>query len=185
MQEGQQSNDTVSSQNVYQPAPQDSQGQAQVPEEDYSISWTASEFIAHTKTSGWYAILGVGAVVAAVAIYLLTKDIITSGMVLIVAILFGVMAARKPRELAYTISEDGITIGEKFYPYERFKSFSVIQEEGIESIWFMPLQRFMPGLSIYFEPQNTDMLADALSNFLPFEPRDLDPLDRLMHKIRF
>ncbi len=149
------------------------------------ITWTASEFVAHTKTGGWYAILGGGAVVVAAVIYLLTKDMVTSGMVVIVAILFGIMAARKPRELSYVVNEEGVHVGDKFYPYANFKSFSVIQEEGLESIWFMPLQRFMPGLSIYFAPTDGDRIVEALADFLPFEPRKIDPIDKLMHKIRF
>ena len=63
--------------------------------------------------------------------------------------------------------------------------FLVIQEGGVESIWFTPLKRFMPMVSIYFDPEDGDKIADILSEFLPFENRELDPVDRLMHRIRF
>ena len=165
-------------------APAQAPNQAQQ-EDDYSLSWTASEFIAHSKSSGWYGLLVGATVVISAIVFLLTKDKITTAMVLIVGVLFGVMAARKPRELAYTITEDGVSVGNKFYAFGNFKSFSIIQEEGIESIWFMPLQRFMPGLTIYFEPSKVDEIADVLADFLPYEPRKIDPLDKLMHKIRF
>jgi hypothetical protein len=149
------------------------------------IAWTASEFIAHNKGFSWYLVLAVVAAGVAAAIFFLTKDKITSGMVVIVAILFGIMGARKPRELQYQIDEQGIKVGDKFYDYDDFKSFSIIQEEGVETIWFMPMRRFMPGLTIYFSPEDADRIADLLAEFLPFEDRDQDPIDRLMHRLRF
>jgi hypothetical protein len=106
-------------------------------------------------------------------------------MVLIIAVLFAVMGARKPRELTYIVDGKGITIGEKFYSYASFKSFSILQEEGMETVWFMPLKRFMPGLSIYFAPEDGQKIVDVIAEFLPFEDKQLDFIDQLMHRLRF
>lgn len=149
-----------------------------------AISWTASEFITHSKTASWYVILGTITIVLAIAAYFLA-DIVTSIVVIVVALLFGYMASRKPRELPYRVDERGVQVDKKLYPYGSFKSFSIIQEEGIESIWFMPLKRFAPGLSIYFAPQEGQKIVNYLGNYLPFEERKLDAVDQLMHRIRF
>lgn len=126
------------------------------------------------------------AVGAAALAFLLTKgEIFTPAIIIIVAILFGIMAARKPRELPYSIDATGLHIGDKSYSFGNFKSFSVVQEEGIESIWLLPLQRFAPGLSIYFAPGDRDRILAILDDFLPVEEKELDLVDRLMHKIRF
>lgn len=156
-----------------------------LPQDDGNrIAWTASEFIAHSKTAGWYMMLiGITAIVAAGAFFL--TDIVTTVMIVIVALLFGIMGARTPRELPYLIDENGVQVNKKMYNFSNFKSFSIVQEEGIESIWFMPMQRFMPGLSIYFSPQEGQQIVDFLGEFLPYEDRQLDTIDRLMHKIRF
>ncbi|MCA9329751.1 hypothetical protein KDA11_03840 [Candidatus Saccharibacteria bacterium] len=155
------------------------------PTTESGISWTASEFVAYSKSLGWYAILGIGAILLAGALYILGKDIVAPISVITLAILFGIIAAKKPRELTYAITEDGVRVGEKLYLYNAFKSFSVIQEEGIESIWLMPLQRFMPGLSIYFAPDDGERIVQELATYLPFEPRNIDFIDKLMHKIRY
>lgn len=149
------------------------------------IAWTASEFIAHTKNPSWYLILAIATLILTAIIYLLTKDKVTAVAIVIASLLFGIMASRKPRELEYSVGTDGMHIGPKFYPYSVFKSFSVMQEEGIESIWFMPLKRFMPGLSIYFAPDQGQKIIDVLSEYLPFENRKLDMIDGLMHRLRF
>lgn len=149
------------------------------------VSWTASEFIYNQKTTGWYVALGVVTVLVGAGIYFVTRDYITLGMIGVAGILFGVIASRKPRELEYRIDDTGIHIGEKLYPFSGFKSFSLMQESGIESIWLMPLKRFMPSISLYFAPEDKDKIVDSLSGALPVQPRELDPLDKLIHKIGF
>lgn len=154
--------------------------------EETNISWTASEFIAHTKTPGWYLLLAlITTASAAIAFFMTSGDKLTTGVILIAGLLFGIMAARQPRELPYSLDSHGLKIGEKHYPYADFKSFSLVQEEGIEAIWLLPLQRFAPGLSIYFSPQDKDNILNILDNYLPVEQRQLDFVDKLMHKIRF
>jgi hypothetical protein len=106
-------------------------------------------------------------------------------MMVIVTVLFGVFAARKPRTLNYALDDAGIHIGQKFYSYGDFKSFSVLDEGGLNAIWLMPLKRFMPSLTIYYAPNDEDKIMRVLSSFLPFEDRDHDMVDRLMRKVRF
>lgn len=149
------------------------------------LTWTASEFIARHKGIGWYLILVLGATVAAVLIYLLSRDFITVGAVVGAVVLFAVAAARKPRVLTYHINEDGLTIGQKFYPYAIFKSFSVMDEDAFSSIMLLPLKRFMPPLSIYYEPADEQRIVTILSHYLPMENRPADAVDRLMKHIRF
>lgn len=150
-----------------------------------SVAWTASEFIAHNKSAGWYMLLGLGTLALAAVVYLLTQDKISTAMVMIVAVIFGIFAARKPRELDYSVDSSGIHIRAKSYPYGSFRSFAIVQEEAVESIWLMPLKRFMPIISIYFEPADGKKIAEVLSKFLPIENRQPDPVDKLMHRLRF
>lgn len=149
------------------------------------VSWTASEFIAHTKNTGWYIMLVIGTVILAAIIFLLTKDKITTVIIGIVGGIFGFMGSRQPRELSYTVSDQGVQIGSKQFQYGTFRSFSVVQEVGIESIWFMPMKRFMPIITIYFEPNDQQKIIDVLSNYLPMENRQMDTFDKLMHQLRF
>lgn len=149
------------------------------------VKWTASEFIEHNKGSEWYLLLVIGGAVLAAGVYLFTKDVISVVMVVIVAIMFGIFAARKPRVLEYQVDNTGVHIGPKFYPYANFKSFAVISEDSINSIWLMPLKRFMPILTIYFAPGDGQKIIDVLGNFLPVQSHQPDPIDRLMHRLRF
>jgi hypothetical protein len=78
-----------------------------------------------------------------------------------------------------------LRVGEKIYAYNMFKSFSVAQEEGAESINLFPLKRFMPIVSAYFTPQDEDKIVNAIGEHLPLEEHKLDNVDRLARRLRF
>jgi hypothetical protein len=149
------------------------------------VSWTASEFVAHQKSAGWFLMLAMGAVFGAGMVFLLTRDYISSAMVLIVVVLFGIFAARQPRVLHYSVDEQGIHIESKNYPFRLFKSFAVQDEGPIQSISLLPMRRFMPAISIYYPQEEEKRILGVLGNFLPIEERPHDIIDRFMHKIRF
>ena len=154
------------------------------PEE--TVQWTASEFVAHQKSLGWYLILAASALAAAGLIYLLTRgDLITALVVIVAAIFFGYVAGRKPRTLAYEINSGGITIGHRFYGYENFKSFWVEHQGAFGSVSFMPLKRFMPLLTIYYAAEQEDQILGVLGNHLPLEEAHRDMFDQFIDRIRF
>ncbi|HEU4914801.1 MAG TPA: hypothetical protein VFT16_05390 [Candidatus Saccharimonadales bacterium] len=153
-----------------------------IPEE---VAWTASEFVSHNKGMGWYSLLAGGAAVLAAVIYFVTRDVISAGIIIFVAVLLGVSAVRKPRVLHYQVNAAGLAIGDKFYPYAEFKSFAVMQEGAFSSIMFLPLRRFMPSISIYYDPQDEDRIIEVLSYYLPMEMRTHDFVDSIIRRIRF
>lgn len=149
------------------------------------ITWTASEYIAHDKGPEWFMGLAVVAGLGTVVAYIITRDFVTAGVILLVAIIFGVFAARQPRVLTYRIDHRGITIADKHYPYMSFRSFAVQDEGALNSIFLIPMKRFMPGLNIYFPPEHEMEIVNTLGNYLPHEERPPDAIDRLMRKVRF
>jgi hypothetical protein len=149
------------------------------------IAWTASEFIANHKNAGWYLVLF--AVIGAVAglTFVLTGDWVSSATIVVVGGLFAILAGKKPRQLSYRLDGGGITIGDKFYPYHDFKSFTILHEGTIGCINLLPLKRFMPELSIYYPPDEEKKILDVLTASLPNDQKEEHGFDRLMKKIRF
>ncbi len=150
-----------------------------------SIAWSASEFIAHQKSAGWYAILGLVTIAIADAVYFSTHDKISTGMIIFAGLLMGYYASRKPKVVDYKLDHYGLSIGTKFYGYGDFKSFALVNEGAFSSIMFMPLKRFMPALSIYFEPKDEDKITNLLAPLLPVSQHKPDAVDHLMRRIRF
>ena len=150
-----------------------------------NVSWTASEFIDHHKSAGWYILLIIVALVCMAVVYFLTKDILSTVVIAIMLGALGVFAARKPRTLSYVLGQDGLQIESRAYPYDTFKSFSVLDEGAVHSITFAPMKRFMPPLSIYFDPKDEEAISNTISAHLPVEPNNIDFIERLMRRIHF
>jgi len=150
-----------------------------------AISWTASEFIAHDKNFGWYILVMLATVAIGAVVYFVTKDKVSPVVIVIMGVAFSVFGARKPRVLNYSISNTGVHVGEKHYPFGLFRTFSIIEEDAVRSILFMPTRRFSLPISIYYEPSDEEKIINALSNYLPHEDRQAGSVDRLMSKIRF
>ncbi|HUD05680.1 MAG TPA: hypothetical protein VMR18_02040 [Candidatus Saccharimonadales bacterium] len=149
-----------------------------------SVSWSASEFVEHKKSPSWYAVLVIVAIVLAAIVLVLTHDKISTGVVILAAILFGIYAGRQPRTLKYQLDEGGLTIADKFYPYDILKSFAVIDEGQATGILLIPLKRFMPQIPIYCSRDEEEKIIGVLSSRLPMEEHS-DTIDNFMRRIRF
>jgi hypothetical protein len=149
------------------------------------VTWTASEYVAHHKSAGWFLSVALVAAVIAALIYLLTHDFISTAVVVVGAVAFAMFGARPPRQLQYQVDRSGLVIGDKHLPYGNFRSFSVVPEGAFSSILFMPLKRFSMPLSIYFAPEDQEKIVAILSNQLPMENHRPDWIERFMQQIRF
>ena len=149
-----------------------------------TITWQAAEFIEHPHGAAWYGALTLITAALTAAVFLLTKDYVATATIPIVGIIVGVFAGHKPRVVQYEISSSGLKIGEKNYPYRLFKSFSVLVEGDLNSVNLFPLKRFMPPIAAYFEPARQAEIISVLGEYLPYEERRMDSVDRLSRRLR-
>ena len=171
----------------YAPQPdmqQDNSDHEQMAED--SIRWTASEFVQHDKNISWYLILLFTTLaVAAIAYLVLNKDLFAPSIVLVLGLVFGIAGSRKPRILDYSMSEHGLTAGQKHFRYEDFKSYSLISDGPVSTVLLMPSKRFSPTLTLYVPESEIDEVLDALGMFLPIEDHEVGYVDKFLSKIRF
>lgn len=153
--------------------------------EQEAISWTASEYMAHDRGAGWYAALAAAGLLAGGLLYAATKSVFSAAIAPSLALILGIFASRSPRTLEYELDGRGLRVGGKFHPYGDFKSFMLIQDSGLTSITLLPTKRFMPPLSIYFAPEDTGKVINALGNHLPLQHGQLDAVERLARRLRF
>ena len=149
------------------------------------VSWQASEFVDHQKNASWFLPLVIGGVLTSGLMYFITRSILSSLVVFLGVSAFLMLARQKPRTLTYVINNAGITIGAKRYAFDDFRTFSIMQEGALYSIFLEPIKRFMPPLSIYFAPEDGEKIFDILAAHMPHQERTADPVERLMKRIRF
>jgi hypothetical protein len=149
------------------------------------VKWTASEYVDHAKGPAWFATMGIALFIVVGILYFVTKDILASVLVGLAGITFGIFAGRRPQVLEYSISPQGITIGQRKHDFADFKSFSLIESGPLPAILLLPLKRFLPPITIFYDPKEEDKIIDALADYLPHEDREPDAVDKLMSRIRF
>ena len=152
---------------------------------DGSITWTASEFVAHHKGLKWYLILAIITIVLDIGIWFVTKDKITTVVILLVVVLFAFAAARKPRELEYGLDAAGLSVGKRFLAYDDLRSYAVVKEGAFSSLVFIPFKRFSPWVKVYYDPADEPKILALVSSHVPMEDRAQDLTDRIMWRIKF
>jgi len=167
-------------------APIQEPSQEQQPGQDPdALSWTGSEYIYHEKSKGWFLnLLGV-AILSAGGLFVITRDFILTGMVLFCAFLFSIFSRRQPKQIKYSISDTGFEIGNNFYTFNQYKSFVIAQDGAMKYITLNPVKRFDTLKTLYCAPEQLDQITEIVAAHLPIEDHEPDPIERLMHKVRF
>jgi hypothetical protein len=149
-----------------------------------NLSWEAAEFIEHPHGPGWYGSLALATVLLAVIVYLVARDIFATVIIVVVGGIVWVFAGQKPGVAKYEITPSGISVNGKLYEFGNYKSFTSLREGGLSSVNLFPLKRLMPPLSVYFDPKDEPKIIEAIGNYLPYENRQLDQIDRLTRRLR-
>lgn len=149
------------------------------------ITWTSAEFFHHQKTTTWYGAYALGAIILAGVLYLITRDIISTAVVIGAAggLLF--ISAREPKQQTYILQEDFVQVGSKAYSLHDFKAFSVDEDAPVLGLTLMPLKRFMPPIVLYVDEAHEEAVVDYIADFLPVEPHKVDAMDSLLRRLHF
>lgn len=154
------------------------------PEADV-VHWQASEYIHHEKSAVWFTVFGV-VVVAMIAIaWLLLKSPSFAVVIVVMAVAVVALTFRPPHTMSYTLSTKGLYINDTLHNFSEFRGFALIQDHGENSIMMLPVRRFQPGITVYFPADKGEEIVDMLGVRLPMEERKLDPIDKLVHMLRF
>ena len=166
---------------AYQPV---SGGSSSKPPTVNTFSWTASEYIDHSRGTSWYLLLALGTAALAVGTYFLTKEYFAVGTIVVVGIIVAFYARQKPKQVTYELSSSGLRIGEKLYAYSLFKSFSLVKDGLLNSVQLMPLKKLMPPVSAYYDAADEEKITDILGEHLPFEVAKPSSIDRLSRRLK-
>ncbi len=148
------------------------------------VEWQAGEYVHHDKSMRWYlGLLGVLVLLMATALF--TREWLSIGVFVMMAVAVAVYARRPPHILNYLLDDQGVHIENKSYPYSQFRSFGVLQDADWKSIDLEPTQRFMPRLSLLFDDEELDQITSRLEAELPRVDRRPDLVERVTHAIKF
>lgn len=154
------------------------------PTEEALFSWEASEYIEHDRNAMWYVAFVSITVLSAVASVVFLREWLGAVVLVLMAVAVLMFVRRPPKTLKCSLQGDGINIGDRFYPYGSFRSFSLVSDGVLQSLEFDPLKRFMPRLSVYIAPADEAKVVDVLASRLPRSDREQDAVDKLARTLK-
>lgn len=157
------------------------------PDPDHAVAeirWSASEYAAHQRSAAWFAGAAAALLAVGALVWLVSREMLSVLVVMSIAAGLLVLAVRPPRTVDYKISNRGLQIGGRFYRFDDYRSFSVLQEGVVPSLFLLPLKRFAPPLSAFCDPAQAPAIIEAISQYLPHEDRQPDMIDRLTARLR-
>lgn len=148
------------------------------------VAWEATEYVQHDKNALWFSLFGLVVLgLIALAIFLI-KSWTFVVLIAVMAVAVVVYALRPPRVLRYTLSTQGIHVGEKLYAFSDFKAFGIVRDGDAYFVMLVPNKRFMPAVSIYFPEESGEVIVDTLGSRLPMRDLHLDAIDTIVRKLR-
>lgn len=143
------------------------------------VTWEALEHIHDTKGSDWLWALGILVVAIAItSMYL--GNMLFGILVLISGAVMAILSVREPKVVPYAVTQRGIRVEDKLYPYSTLECFYIDEEDSDEPILLVKSEKlFMPLLVMPLPEEYLDDIDNILSARLP----EIELEEPLIHKI--
>lgn len=169
-----------------QPAPEQSaptDNEDTLEYDDAPVTWTAKEYIHQEKGTMWFTIFAV-ITLAFLGLAVFLQQWSFAVLIVVIAVVIIVSSKRPPRELTYSLTNDGLMVDDKLHKFSNFKSFGIVRDGEEFSVMLIPTQRFQPGVTVYFPEEAGEDIVDMLGSRLPMKDLKLDAVDRLVRLLR-
>ena len=145
------------------------------------FAWGVNEFEKHSRSKRWYVIAGLLG-----AALLLYSVISGNYLFALVVVLFGIILflqdVQPPMEVGVALTESGVIIGSKFYPFSEFRNYWIIYNPPeVKNIYFSTNNLVKHRLQIPLLDNDPRPIRDFLNQFIVEDlEQEQEPLsDRL------
>lgn len=136
--------------------------------------WTFPEYNKYERNKVWYfwfILILAGLVVFAI----FEQNPLLGVIVVMVGFIIYFQGRKEPNQLVFQITEDGISLDNKFYGYNQLKKFWIIyQPPEVKELYFSFNSGIKPELSISFGNQNPVKIREHLLKYLEEDPTKED-----------
>jgi hypothetical protein len=164
--------------------PPDEPARDERPRDETAYSWEASEFVHHHKDTAWYVVLFCGAALLVAATVLL-HSWLEMLVIITMTVAIVVYARKPPRTLRYELTEQGVQIDGRKFPFADFRSFGVVEDSEWHAVDLEPSKRFRPRMTMLFNSDELPEIVGHLELHLPREDRQPDLVEQVTRYLRF
>ena len=149
------------------------------------ISWRAPEYAYYQKSPDWFWAVGIIAVVL-VAVAYFTSNLLFGFLIVVGGAAFALFGARKPNIIRASISNEGLHIGNRLFPYETLQSFWIFYRPGGAKELSIESQKlFMTHIKVPLGEQDPNLVREFLLQFLVEKPQKESLVDTVARLIRY
>lgn len=130
------------------------------------IKWEALEYEYRPKSPNWFWSAGIiSAAVAAAAVLL--GNVLFAILVLLAGFSVILFGARRPRKIWFSLTVQGIQIGDRLFPYDNIRSFWIHYDPPYKKILSIELKKiFMPEMLIPLADNDPNVIREHLIKFV-------------------
>lgn len=149
------------------------------------FSWSAPETNSRHKSSDWYFILWTLAIAGAI-ISMMLDNVLFGLLILISTFTISIYAARKPKNIPFTVSRRGITADSMLLPFSTLSHFAIAENQEPTYLLLQSNKVLAPLNSFPISPEvDVVALREFLLLFLEEGEIDVPAYQRLMDRIGF
>lgn len=133
---------------------------------DVLMQWTFPEFTEHTRSRGWY--IGFLVILALLVLYsLLTSNYTFLMFIVLLALIMVLRFRRPPLDVMFSIRDEGLEVGRRFYPWRELKDFWILyRPPEIKKLYVEFKATARPSLDIALQAQNPLRIRQLLTEHL-------------------
>ncbi|MBU0731869.1 hypothetical protein KKC88_03250 [Patescibacteria group bacterium] len=150
------------------------------------MSWNVQEYNQHQRRPGWYVwMIILGIVMMIYAIW--TFNFLFAVIIILVGVIIYLTTNSKPGRVKISVWEDGVELGDTFYPFKTIKKFWIIYEPPeVKNLYFEVDRVLRPEVSIELGKTNPIKLRGLLLDYLEedLEQEDESANDFLGRKLK-
>lgn len=143
------------------------------------IEWETHEYVHVEKAPEWYWAFGL-IIVAGSVTSLLYENILFAVFILIAGFVLALFATRQPNVCRFAVTQRGVRINDKLYPYKTFEWFAIDEPspDHTPKLILNPTHFFSPIIVIPLVDVDPDEIHDYLGMFL----EDKDHVEPFSHR---
>jgi hypothetical protein len=140
------------------------------------INWIIPEYDKHERTKRWYIISAIVGLFFIIYSFF-SGNFLFAAIVIIGALVIMIHDGQEPIKIDFSITDEGLIVGKKFYDYDFIKDFSIVYKpnQNIKNLYFEFKNVVRPRLSIPLGNMNPLPIRE---NLLKYLPEDLERTDQ-------
>ncbi len=148
------------------------------------LSWMIDEYERHQRGPIWYAAAG-SLALAAVIYAIVTQNFLFAVIIIMFGVILGLASLREPRRIEFVVTDLGIGVDGRFFPYKDFKNFWILYEPPeVKNVYLEFRLAVNPHIIVPLHEQNPLEVRDALRRFLDEDAaRNEEPFADLLARL--